>query len=187
MRSKRLLCIAFSKKLSPSLELPQKHSRVTTGLGLVDLTKPCSLCCLFFLSQEALSLLEPMTNDPVNYVRQGALIASAFVLVQHNDVTCPKVTLPYRLNAWFSTVIVVILWRFSTFDARIADAISSIKCCKCINYVCAIKRHRSDVGLMLVQRRRRWLNIDPTLDLCLCLLLNLTALDEHESCLTFLQ
>lgn len=41
--------------------------------------------------KEALSLLEPMTNDPVNYVRQGALIASALVLVQQNENTCPKV------------------------------------------------------------------------------------------------
>ncbi|XP_070182370.1 26S proteasome non-ATPase regulatory subunit 1-like, partial [Littorina saxatilis] len=42
--------------------------------------------------QEAISLLEPMTNDPVNYVRQGALIASALIIVQHNEVSCPKVT-----------------------------------------------------------------------------------------------
>lgn len=41
--------------------------------------------------KEALNLLEPMTNDPVNYVRQGALIASALVLVQQNEITCPKV------------------------------------------------------------------------------------------------
>ncbi len=41
--------------------------------------------------KEALVLLEPMTNDPVNYVRQAALIASSFVLVQHNEVTCSKV------------------------------------------------------------------------------------------------
>lgn len=41
--------------------------------------------------KEALNLLEPMTNDPVNYVRQGALIASALVLVQQNENTCPKV------------------------------------------------------------------------------------------------
>lgn len=42
--------------------------------------------------KEAISLLEPMTNDPVNYVRQGALIASALVLIQQNEVTCTKVT-----------------------------------------------------------------------------------------------
>ncbi|XP_048744052.2 26S proteasome non-ATPase regulatory subunit 1-like [Ostrea edulis] len=42
--------------------------------------------------KEAISLLEPMTNDPVNYVRQGALIASALVLVQQNENTCPKVS-----------------------------------------------------------------------------------------------
>ncbi|ESO10941.1 hypothetical protein HELRODRAFT_71906, partial [Helobdella robusta] len=42
--------------------------------------------------KEALVLLEPLTNDPVNYVRQGALIASALILIQHNDNTCPKVS-----------------------------------------------------------------------------------------------
>ncbi|GFO48120.1 26S proteasome non-ATPase regulatory subunit 1 [Plakobranchus ocellatus] len=42
--------------------------------------------------KDAISLLEPMTNDPVNYVRQGALIASALILIQHNESTCPKVT-----------------------------------------------------------------------------------------------
>ncbi|XP_069105242.1 26S proteasome non-ATPase regulatory subunit 1-like [Argopecten irradians] len=41
--------------------------------------------------KEAVSLLEPMTNDPVNYVRQGALIALALVIIQQNEVTCPKV------------------------------------------------------------------------------------------------
>jgi 26S proteasome regulatory subunit N2 len=38
-----------------------------------------------------MNLIEPMTNDPVNYVRQGALIASAMILVHQNEVTCPKV------------------------------------------------------------------------------------------------
>lgn len=35
--------------------------------------------------------MEPMTNDPVNYVRQGALIASALIMIQQTEVTCPKV------------------------------------------------------------------------------------------------
>ena len=32
-----------------------------------------------------------MTNDPVNYVRQGALIASALIVIQQTEITCPKV------------------------------------------------------------------------------------------------
>uniref|UniRef100_A0A7I2V479 26S proteasome non-ATPase regulatory subunit 1 n=1 Tax=Homo sapiens TaxID=9606 RepID=A0A7I2V479_HUMAN len=40
---------------------------------------------------EAINLLEPMTNDPVNYVRQGALIASALIMIQQTEITCPKV------------------------------------------------------------------------------------------------
>ncbi|XP_064455516.1 26S proteasome non-ATPase regulatory subunit 1-like [Ornithodoros turicata] len=42
-------------------------------------------------NKEALALLEPMTNDPVNYVRQGALVASALILIQQTEATCPKV------------------------------------------------------------------------------------------------
>lgn len=41
--------------------------------------------------QEAIALLDPMTNDPVNFVRQGALIASAMILIQQTEHTCPKV------------------------------------------------------------------------------------------------
>ena len=40
--------------------------------------------------KEALGLLEPLTNDPVNFVRQGALIASALVIIQQTEATCPK-------------------------------------------------------------------------------------------------
>lgn len=43
--------------------------------------------------REAIALLEPMVKfDPVNFVRQGALIASAMILIQHTDQTCPKTT-----------------------------------------------------------------------------------------------
>jgi hypothetical protein len=45
------------------------------------------------LLQEAIALLDPMTNDPVNFVRQGALIASAMILIQQTEHTCPKVRL----------------------------------------------------------------------------------------------
>lgn len=37
-----------------------------------------------------------MLNDAVNYVRQGVLIASALICIQHTEATCPKVC--YLLN-----------------------------------------------------------------------------------------
>ncbi|XP_077988315.1 26S proteasome non-ATPase regulatory subunit 1-like [Glandiceps talaboti] len=49
------------------------------------------IACAGTGNKEAINLLEPMTNDPVNYVRQGAFIASALIMIQQNEVTCPKV------------------------------------------------------------------------------------------------
>ncbi|XP_046668450.1 26S proteasome non-ATPase regulatory subunit 1 [Homalodisca vitripennis] len=53
--------------------------------------------------KEAIALLDPMTNDPVNFVRQGALIASAMILIQHTEQTCPKVK---DFRALYAKVIV---------------------------------------------------------------------------------
>jgi len=41
--------------------------------------------------KEALDILEPLTSDPVDYVRQGALLALAMVLIQYNKNQEPKV------------------------------------------------------------------------------------------------
>ncbi|KAF4992255.1 hypothetical protein FGRMN_7285 [Fusarium graminum] len=41
---------------------------------------------------EAIDLLEPMMKDPTDFVRQGALISLAMILVQQNEVTNPKVS-----------------------------------------------------------------------------------------------
>merc|ERR1719474_2512679 len=49
------------------------------------------IACAGTGNKDALALIEPMKNDPVNYVRQGALIASAMILVQQTEQTCPKV------------------------------------------------------------------------------------------------
>lgn len=53
--------------------------------------------------KEALALLDPMTNDPVNFVRQGALIASAMILIQQTESTCPKVK---EMRTLYAKVIV---------------------------------------------------------------------------------
>ncbi|CAH2350973.1 26S proteasome regulatory subunit Rpn2p [[Candida] railenensis] len=39
----------------------------------------------------AIKILEPLAKDPVDFVRQGALMAIAMVLIQANEVTTPKV------------------------------------------------------------------------------------------------
>ena len=49
------------------------------------------IACAGTGNKDALALIEPMKNDPVNYVRQGALIASAMILVQQTELTCSKV------------------------------------------------------------------------------------------------
>ncbi|KAI9674873.1 MAG: proteasome regulatory particle base subunit [Trizodia sp. TS-e1964] len=41
---------------------------------------------------EAIDLLEPMLKDPTDFVRQGALIALALILIQQNEAMNPKVT-----------------------------------------------------------------------------------------------
>ena len=52
-----------------------------------------SIIILIFykLLTEALSLLEPLTDDPVNYVRQGAFIAVAMILIEQTEALQPKV------------------------------------------------------------------------------------------------
>ncbi|KAF7906858.1 hypothetical protein EAF00_001136 [Botryotinia globosa] len=41
---------------------------------------------------EAIDLLEPMMKDPTDFVRQGALISLAMIMVQQNEAMNPKVT-----------------------------------------------------------------------------------------------
>ena len=49
------------------------------------------ICCAGSGAKDAISLIEPMLSDPVNFVRQGALVASALVLIQQTEVLNPKV------------------------------------------------------------------------------------------------
>lgn len=49
------------------------------------------ICCAGTGSKEATALLEPMLSDSVSFVRQGALIASAMVMIQQTEVLNPKV------------------------------------------------------------------------------------------------
>lgn len=40
--------------------------------------------------QDAVEILEPMTKDSVDFVRQGAFIALGMILVQQSDASCPS-------------------------------------------------------------------------------------------------
>ncbi|CAF0941552.1 unnamed protein product [Didymodactylos carnosus] len=60
------------------------HVRYGAALAL-------GIACAGTGNKEAIAVLEPMLNDAVNYVRQGVLIASALICIQHTEATCPKV------------------------------------------------------------------------------------------------
>ncbi len=50
------------------------------------------IACAGTANKEAIALLDQLLEGTVHFVRQGALIAQAMVLVQQNAVTCPKVS-----------------------------------------------------------------------------------------------
>jgi hypothetical protein len=56
---------------------------------------------------EAISLLEPLTSDVVDFVRQGALIAMAMVMVQMNEASDSRVgTFRYcTIKMYFPSVL----------------------------------------------------------------------------------
>ncbi|KAJ3217761.1 proteasome regulatory particle base subunit [Dinochytrium kinnereticum] len=65
-------------------------------------TLALGISCAGTALPEALELIEPMTKDPVDFVRQGALIALAMILVQQNEASCPRVE---AVRKQFETII----------------------------------------------------------------------------------
>lgn len=58
---------------------------------------------------EAISLLEPLTSDVVDFVRQGALIAMAMVMIQTNEACDSRVG---AFRYYFFLVLFVLSWNF---------------------------------------------------------------------------
>jgi len=54
-------------------------------------TQALGIACAGSANKEALDLLEPLASDPVDFVRQGALIALAMVLIQVSKAQEPRV------------------------------------------------------------------------------------------------
>lgn len=60
------------------------HVRYGTAMAL-------GISCAGRSLTSAIDVLEPLTKDPVDFVRQGALIATSMILIQQNETTYPKV------------------------------------------------------------------------------------------------
>lgn len=71
------------------------HVRYGTALAL-------GISCAGTGLKDAVDVLEPMTKDPVDFVRQGALIAIAMILIQQNERTYPGLK---AFNETFASVI----------------------------------------------------------------------------------
>lgn len=53
-------------------------------------TLALGISCAGTALPEAIEILEPMTKDPIDFVRQGALISLSMILVQQNEAQTPK-------------------------------------------------------------------------------------------------
>ncbi|KAI1324657.1 26S proteasome regulatory subunit rpn2 [Xylariaceae sp. FL0255] len=67
------------------LESYNPHVRYGSAMAL-------GISCAGTGLDEAIDLLEPMMKDPTDFVRQGALIALAMIMIQQNEAMNPKVT-----------------------------------------------------------------------------------------------
>lgn len=61
------------------------HVRCGAALAL-------GIACAGTGNREALAIIEPMLDDPVTFVRQGVLVASALILIQHSEASHSKVS-----------------------------------------------------------------------------------------------
>lgn len=68
---------------------PHVRAGSATALGI---------SCAATGNKEALTLLEPMMNDPVNIVRQAAVMAAAMILIQHTEHTSNGKSKQFREN-----------------------------------------------------------------------------------------
>ncbi len=64
-----------------------RGNRVSGTSCIVTITHMLTSC-----EQDAVDILEPMTKDPVDFVRQGALIALGMVLVQQSEASSPSLS-----------------------------------------------------------------------------------------------
>lgn len=93
VRIVQLLAESYNPNVRYGAALALGISCAGTGLDVRSLSprRRCSVADAFFRAQDAVALLEPLTKDPVDFVRQGACISLAMILIQQNETLNPKV------------------------------------------------------------------------------------------------
>lgn len=85
----------------PFLPLHRDHEKVPSLVSLLSesyhphlrygAAMAIGIACAGTANKEAIAILDQLLEGTVHFVRQGALVAQAMVLIQQNAVTCPKV------------------------------------------------------------------------------------------------
>jgi 26S proteasome regulatory subunit N2 len=86
--SPRFLLIKTPEQCPPLVELLSESYNPHVRYGA---TLALGISCAGTGLPEAINMLEPLTTDPTDFVRQGALLALSMILIQHNDQMSPKV------------------------------------------------------------------------------------------------
>ncbi|ODQ67787.1 26S proteasome regulatory complex, non-ATPase subcomplex, Rpn2/Psmd1 subunit [Nadsonia fulvescens var. elongata DSM 6958] len=71
------------------------HVRYGTTMAL-------GIACAGTGLKEAINVLEPLVKDPVDFVRQGAMMSLAMILIQQTETSCPRVK---KFRETFASVV----------------------------------------------------------------------------------
>ncbi|KAG8936517.1 proteasome regulatory particle base subunit [Tulasnella sp. 418] len=93
VRRAAVTCLAFLLFKTPSQvpRLVQLLSESYNPHVRCGATLALGLSCAGTGMQDAIDLLEPMTKDPVDFVRQGAFVSLAMILIQQTEASSPSV------------------------------------------------------------------------------------------------
>jgi len=124
--------------------------------------------------ESSLALLQPLLSDPVDFVRQGAYIASSFLLQQYNDDMCSDLNDKYSVAALRKKLKSVVADRHDDVMARMGAVLATSMLDaggrnSCISIVSSggTRRTTGVVGLALFVHSWFWYPLLPCVGLCL--------------------